>query len=154
MTTRSRTFRACARVCGSICRERPSSAATRTFWPECSGRLRARRKGGAWSTVRDLGPGPSFVPAIQSIRVLTDDTCDDAQRFLTGEDYEGMLVTVDRVVITASQPREPASIVAIPGTFNSLSATRPRLDAAGPQDQILIASQGATSRSPRPRARS
>ena len=91
--------------------------------------------------VRDLGAGPSFVPAIQSIRVLTDDTCDLAQRFLTGDDYEGMLVTVDRVAITESQPPGTSFMVAIPGTGTSQSATGLRLT-AGPKDQILIASQG------------
>jgi len=92
--------------------------------------------------VRDLGAGPSFVPAIQSIRVLTDNTCDDAQQFLTGEDYEGMLVTVDRVVVTESQPPGTSFMVAIPGNVTPGDEERPHGAPSGPQDQILIASQG------------
>lgn len=91
--------------------------------------------------VRDLGPGSSFVPAIQSIRVLTDDTCDLEQRFLTGKDYEGMLVTVDRVTVVESAPPGASFRVGIPGTNRSVL---PRRVTAGPQDQILIASQGGT----------
>ncbi len=87
--------------------------------------------------VRDLGPGPSFVPAIQSIRILTDDTCDEGQRFLTGDDYEGMLVTVDRVEVVGSAPPGGSFSVRIPGTGGGFAA--PQRIASGPQNEILIA---------------
>lgn len=89
--------------------------------------------------VSEIGLGPSFDPALQSIRVLTDNTCDDDQVLLTGEDYEGMLVTVDRVVITESGPAGTSFIVSIPGVPTG-GGSRPRL--ASSQDQILVASQG------------
>ena len=50
-----------------------------------------------------------------------------------------MLVTVDRVVISENQPAGASFRVGIPGTF--YGAIRPG-PTAGPQDQILIASQG------------
>ena len=85
---------------------------------------------------RDLGQGPSFVPAIQSVRILTDETCDAEQRFLTGKDYEGMLVTVDRVTVAESAPAGASFRVGFPIT--QLVAF-PRALANGPADQILIA---------------
>ncbi len=89
--------------------------------------------------VRDLGIGPAFVPAIQSIRVLTDDRCDGGQQFVTGDDLDGMLVTVDHVMVTENQPPGANFRVGIPGTLDR--AIRPPLT-AGPQNQILIANQG------------
>jgi hypothetical protein len=53
---------------------------------------------------RDLGSAPALVPAVQSVHVLLDETCDAAQLFLNGADLDGMLVTLDRVLVTASAP--------------------------------------------------
>ena len=91
--------------------------------------------------VRGLGAGPTFVPSLRSVRVVTDDTCDPSQVFLTGEDLEGMLVTVDRVVVLATGPAGASFMVAIPGTIAPASVARPGT-LVGPQDQILIARLG------------
>ncbi len=93
---------------------------------------------------RDLGGAPAPVPAVQSIPVLSDQTCDATQLFLTGDDLDGMLVTMDRVVITASQPAGTSFYVAIPTATVAAAARRARPASAlgGPQEQILVAAQG------------
>src|SRR5205823_14174386 len=53
---------------------------------------------------RDLGSGGVPVPGVQSVHVLLDGTCDFTQLFLNGQDLDGMLVTMDRVVVTGSMP--------------------------------------------------
>ena len=88
--------------------------------------------------VRDLGAGLTLDPALQSIGTLSDDTCDETQLFLNGQDLEGMLVKVDRVVVTGSGPAGSSFYVAIPGAPVLASTTRPGTT-AGPQTQILVA---------------
>jgi len=93
---------------------------------------------------RDLGGGPVLVPAVQSVHVLSDPTCDVAQLFLTGQDLDGMRVTIDRVVITGSQPAGTSFYVATPASTGPVAATRARATAAQgvPQEQILVAALG------------
>jgi hypothetical protein len=65
--------------------------------------------------LRDLGTAPIPAAPVQSIRILRDTSCDPTQLFLNGEDYEGMLVTVERVMVAASQPAGASFFVASPG---------------------------------------
>jgi hypothetical protein len=48
--------------------------------------------------------------------VLSDLTCDQQQLFLTGDDYDGMLVTVDHVQVAGNGPAGDNFYVAVPGT--------------------------------------
>jgi hypothetical protein len=93
---------------------------------------------------RDLGAAPAPAPAVQSVHALSDETCDVAQLFLTGQDLDGMLVTMDRVVITGSQPPGTSFYVATPSSSGSAAASRVRANSAQgvPQEQILVAALG------------
>jgi hypothetical protein len=76
--------------------------------------------------LRDLG-APLILtlpPVVQSVHVLRDEACDAGQLFLTGDDYDGMLVTMDRVLIAGSQPAGTSFLVATPNV---------------PQEQIRVA---------------
>jgi hypothetical protein len=103
---------------------------------------------------RDVGSAPVPVPAVESVHVLLDDTCDFAQLFLNGQDLDGMLVTLDRVVITGSQPPGTSFYVATPAAGAQAAAVRQRATAAAarrggaaledvtPPEQILVAALG------------
>jgi len=93
---------------------------------------------------RDLGAAPAPLPAVQSVHVLSDETCDVAQLFLTGQDLDGMRVTMDRVVITGSQPPGISFYVATPSSSGPAVASRVRANSAqgAPQEQILVAALG------------
>lgn len=88
--------------------------------------------------VRDLGPGASVASTVRSIRVLSDDTCDNAQLFLNGQDLEGMRVTADRAVIVASAPAGGDFTIAIPSAGSTTALKSAGTLASGPQDQILV----------------
>jgi len=91
---------------------------------------------------QDLGSGPPALPAVQSVHVLRDTTCDAAQLFLTGQDYEGMLVTLVRVAITATGPAGSSFFVANPGAGAPPAAARLRARRTGvnalPAEQIQV----------------
>jgi len=93
---------------------------------------------------RDLGSAPALVPAVQSVHVLLDDTCDPAQLFLNGQDLDGMLVTLERVAVVGSQPAGSSFYVATPGAMSLVVAGRQTASvvAIGPIEQILVAAQG------------
>lgn len=93
---------------------------------------------------RDLGSRPALAPAVQSVHVLSDPLCDAAQLFLTGQDFDGMLVRMDRVVITGSQPAGTSFYVATPTSAGPAAATRARSGLAEgvPKEQILVAALG------------
>jgi hypothetical protein len=92
---------------------------------------------------RDLGPATVPGPITESIHVLIDDACDASQLFLNGQDLDGMLVTLDRVAIVASEPAGVSFYVGTPGTSPALAALRARPTfAQGAQEQILIAALG------------
>jgi hypothetical protein len=93
--------------------------------------------------VRDFGSGPTIVPAIQPIPVVSDDSCDETQLFLTGQDFEGMLVTVDRVQVVASQPPGSNFYVAVPGSAPMAVHAGESAVILDPQDRILVAAEGA-----------
>ena len=76
--------------------------------------------------VRDYGSAPVPAATVQTVGVLSDTVCDRTQFLRNGEDYEGMLVTVAKVMITHSQPGGSSFVVASTG--------------GGPADSILIAS--------------
>ena len=92
----------------------------------------------------DLGSAPAPVPAIQSVHVLLDDACDAAQLFLNGQDLDGMLVTMDRVVITGNQPAGSSFYVATPSAASQAVAARLSATAAltASSEQIQVAAQG------------
>lgn len=56
--------------------------------------------------IRDEGVGTLPAPIVQTVAVLRDTTCDGAQAYLSGEDYEGMLVKMQwvKAVNNASLP--------------------------------------------------
>ena len=65
------------------------------------------------NTVDILDEGVQAVPApvVRQVSVLSDTACDASQNRLTGEDYEGMLVRVNkaRVAAFANPPRDPVA---------------------------------------------
>jgi hypothetical protein len=67
------------------------------------------------SALIDKGVSSVPSPAIQTLGVLRDASCDALQLWHTGEDYEGMLVKVERVVITENRPAGASFLVARPG---------------------------------------
>jgi len=93
--------------------------------------------------VRDLGVASAPAPSLQSVHVLIDETCDAAQLFLTGQDFDGMLVTLDRVVVLGNQAPGLSFTVGTPGT-NALvragGASVSRVSDA--LEQILVADLG------------
>ncbi|MEO5617132.1 MAG: hypothetical protein ABIS67_05140 [Candidatus Eisenbacteria bacterium] len=91
----------------------------------------------------DLGTAPDPVPTLQSVRTLLDDTCDDTQLFLNGVDLDGMLVTMDRVVVAGSQPAGSSFYVALPGSGSVLAAARRGATTASVPGQILVAALGS-----------
>ena len=90
----------------------------------------------------DLGTAPDPVPTLQSVHTLLDDTCDDTQLVLNGVDLDGMLVTMDRVVVTGSQPAGGSFSVALPGGGSVPAASRRVASTASASEQILVAALG------------
>ena len=90
---------------------------------------------------RDLGSAPVPDPVVGSVHVLLDDTCDYTQLFLNGEDLDGMLVTVDRVVVTESEPAGSSFFVANPAFAAAVAAARGRASARDvvPLEAIMVA---------------
>ena len=100
---------------------------------------------------RDLGSGSAFIPLTESVHTLLDNTCDSGQLFLNGQDLDGMVVTLDHVVITGSAPPGTSFFVATPGAAPQAAAVLARAALAAPArgaraqgvtEQILIAAQG------------
>ena len=93
--------------------------------------------------VRDLGAASDPAPVVEPVSVLIDDTCDYAQLFLNGWDLDGMLVTLDRVSIVASEPAGASFYVGTPGPAPQLGTLRARPAAVRDlPPQILIAALG------------
>ena len=89
---------------------------------------------------RELGAAPGPVPAVEPVAVLIDDTCDFTQLFLNGQDFDGMLVTLDRVAIVASEPAGVPFYVGAPGGAPQPVTMRVRKAAvSGAPAQILVA---------------
>jgi hypothetical protein len=85
------------------------------------------------------------------VHTLLDNTCDSGQLFLNGQDLDGMLVTLDHVVVAGSQSPGTSFFVATPGASPQAGAARAALAAAmrargarvnDAPEQILIAAQG------------
>jgi hypothetical protein len=102
-------------------------------------------QGGGLVYARDLGVAPAPVAQVQSVPVLLNQECDAAQLFLTGLDLDGMLVTVDHVVVTGNeQPLSASFFVDTPGGQAALAAigrVRPAMAQSLPAG-ILIAELG------------
>jgi len=83
-------------------------------------------KGADLVYARDLGGAPAPVPMVQSIHVLLDETCDATQLFLNGADLDGMLVTLDRVLVVNSAPPGNSFFVETPSSAAAVAAARIR----------------------------
>jgi len=64
--------------------------------------------------LQDLGAVAVPAPAVQTIKVLTDTTCDATQTKTTAEDYEGMLVTVQYARVTENRTAGQSFLIAGP----------------------------------------
>ena len=64
--------------------------------------------------VSNLGAGAAINPVVQTIKVLSDSSCDAAQTLLNAEDYEGMLVTVKHVRVAENQTSGQSFFIAGP----------------------------------------
>ena len=66
--------------------------------------------------LRDEGPATLPMPVVQTVGVLADTSCDAAQAYLSGEDYEGMLVKMESVtsVENAFEPGDGFDVTGTP----------------------------------------
>jgi hypothetical protein len=62
--------------------------------------------------VRDYGAAAAPAPTVQTVGVLSGADCDSLQILRNGEDYESMLVRVERVRITQTRPAGTSFLVA------------------------------------------
>jgi hypothetical protein len=72
--------------------------------------------------LRDEGVGTLPAPTVQAVAVLQDTTCDVSQAYLSGEDYEGMLVRMNFVRSTqnAVNPGNGFDVVAVSSPADSI----------------------------------
>jgi hypothetical protein len=90
---------------------------------------------------RDLGVATVPNAQVQSVPVLIDETCDAAQLFLTGLDHDGMLITLDRVVVTQVLG-DGSFYVATPGSNAAVAAAQARMArTAGAQSSQVVTEQ-------------
>lgn len=101
-------------------------------------------QGNSVGYARDLGPAAAPLPVVQSVGTLLDETCDATQLFLTGLDLDGMLVTLDHVIVTQVNGNG-SFYVAVPNSQPALAA-RGRVatpsSIASVGQQILVAVLG------------